>query len=596
MLSDPVVRAVVLVAEGLVESASDLASAIREEFTVISVLTGAQVLDRCALNPPDLLVLAVELLDMTGYQVLQCLRADPRLAVIPIMLVAERGQVADSSEIANSVDCDFLVKPVSSSVVCSRVRAQLAESQARRKVAEQLAQSHAELQREVSARHDAIARADFLRTHDSLTGLHNARTLCRRLDQRISRVARGRQAIALIILDIDRFTRLNNSFGREACDEVLQVMAKRLGKVREASDLFMAARQGVDSFCLVFDDGGESPPEQVALAAHARALSLQKIMTEPVSVGGQELTVSMSVGVAIFPNDAETAEALMAAAEHAVETAKRQGGSTIALASKHLTSEFKELVLLENQLRRAIASGEIKPWYQPQLRAHSLTLCGVEALARWRLEDGSFVSPTRFIPLAEQCGLIHDLSRSMLHQACMDARDWARTLSEPPTVAINISPQQFSHRHFVPELQQILSASGAPASLISLEITESLALSDSRHIAENFKELKSMGLRLALDDFGTGYSSFAMLKDLPLDEMKIDQSFVRPMPQDRKSAGIVVALLTLAQQLGISTVAEGIESTAQRDFLEHHGCQILQGDLFSSAVPAAQIISRSWPR
>ncbi|MGE5470189.1 MAG: putative bifunctional diguanylate cyclase/phosphodiesterase [Bacteroidota bacterium] len=432
---------------------------------------------------------------------------------------------------------------------------------------------------DVTERKEAEEQLAYLAHHDSLTGLPNRIHFDRRLQVALDRAAPG-NGFALCFIDLDRFKLINDSLGHGAGDAVLREVARRLQAVCRNADTL--ARLAGDEFVILLDGMGDTG------AAAGIAARVLKTLARPVSAGGREIDVGASLGLALFPGDGSDIETLLRNADAAMYAAKAAGRNTFRFYDEAMNRRAMQRLALETDLRRALARQQFELFYQPQIRAADGSLAGVEALLRWHHPERGLVSPVEFIPVAEELGIIAELGEWALHEAARQMVDWRRRGIAVPRTAVNLSPRQFHDPDLAGRLERILAAAGAPSAWIELEITESAAMQNPERAVEVLRHLRERGLQVAMDDFGTGHSSLAMLRTLPLNVLKLDRSFVQHLPESETDAAVASAVVTLARRLGLSIVAEGVETEAQAQFLAGLGCEVLQGFLFSRPLPAAR--------
>ena len=431
---------------------------------------------------------------------------------------------------------------------------------------------------DVTARREAAEQIEYMATHDALTGLPNRTLLADRIERAISRARRETHKVAVIFLDLDHFKQVNDTLGHHIGDLLLVAVAGRLmPHLREADTV---CRQGGDEFVILLPELSE---------ASDAALVCDKLMREladPVQFDGHELRISASMGIALFPDDGPDQETLLQKADVALYRVKDSGRRGYRFFSADMNAALNDLIDLDARLTAALAKGSIEMWYQPQFDLASGELCGVEALMRWIEDDGESIPPSRFIPVAEHFGHIHELGEFALRTACTEARRWQTDFKRAIPVAVNLSAVQFRRPGLTDLLERILTETGLPPFLLVLEITESVIMEDERPVQEALRALAATGARLAIDDFGTGYSSLAYLKRFPVHHLKIDRAFVKDLGHDPDDEVIVRTIVQLGHSLGLQIVAEGVETEQQSRILMRHGCDFAQGFLYGRPEPA----------
>ena len=424
-------------------------------------------------------------------------------------------------------------------------------------------------------------------THDALTGLANRNLLTDRLAQALIYARRSHRIAGVMVLDLDRFKTINDSLGHSHGDQLLQTVAERLTAcVREGDTV---ARLGGDEFVLVLSDMAEVG-DIVPVAQ-----KILHVLAQRVPLGGHELFVSASLGISVYPRDADTADVLLQHADAAMYRAKARGGNAMAFFTPEMNAETVERLRIEAGLRRALAQGELRLHFQPIVDAISGHMVSAEALVRWQDPEFGLVSPAHFIPVAEETGLIVPLGDWVLRQACLQARAWQLAGLGSVPVSVNLSARQFNHPALDRSIEAALDAADCPATLLQLEITESMVMAHPAQAQATMQRLKSLGVQLSIDDFGTGYSSLSHLKRFPVSKLKIDRSFVQDLESDPNDAAIVDAILVLAKKLGLRCVAEGVETEGQLAFLSALGCDEYQGYLIGRPcdAPAFEQLLRS---
>ncbi|QAZ39847.1 GGDEF domain-containing protein [Methylibium sp. Pch-M] len=431
--------------------------------------------------------------------------------------------------------------------------------------------------RDIRDRHAAQAHIHHLAHHDALTGLPNRLAFMAEIDQLMARAAESREALALLFIDLDHFKRVNDSLGHLAGDELLKTVAQRIGAVLRASDV--VARFGGDEFMVLIGGG----PRLEDVADVARKL-LAAIEVPLDAEAGRSISVTPSIGIAMFPGDGVTPAELIKHADTAMYRAKARGRATYQFFDPTLASNAYAALVLEGELAQALERGEFVLHFQPQVRAGDGVLVGAEALIRWQHPERGLLLPDQFIPLAEQQRLMLPIGTWVLHEAARAARRWHDDGLCAVPVAVNLSAVQFQAPDFVATVAQALAGAGLPGRLLELELTERMLMDELPEVSGRLAQLKALGIRLSVDDFGTGYSSLGHLKSLPIDKMKIDRSFVVDLPEARGSVAIARAIIQMASSLGITVIAEGVETEAQRAFLAREQCDELQGEAISPSL------------
>lgn len=433
---------------------------------------------------------------------------------------------------------------------------------------------------DITEQRDAQREIERQALYDPLTELPNRRLLLDQIEHELARARRHQHRGALLFLDLDHFKTINDSLGHAVGDQLLQHVAQRLGDSLRGEDT--AARLGGDEFVVLLSDL-DSDLERALANVRLRAEGLNRILSSPYRVEGHDLHVSASIGVSMLPNEYQSADALLQHADAAMYEAKSQGRNTVRFFHKALQEAADSRMAIEKALRQATRRDELKVYYQAQVDAQG-KLIGAEALLRWQHPQRGLISPAEFIPIAEEVGLVTELGEWILEQVC----EWLQrqSPSRPLPVSLNISPRQFQQEDFVARVTRIIERYGTDPACIEMEITEGVLLEKPEQVADKMRQLQALGIRFAIDDFGTGYSSLGYLKTLPVNRLKIDQSFVRDVPADVNDAAIIETILAMASHLGLSTVAEGVETREQLDFLRSRGCVAFQGYYFGYPVPA----------
>ena len=418
---------------------------------------------------------------------------------------------------------------------------------------------------------------EYQSTHDALTGLPNRTLMTDRLQQFMGIADRDNKKVAVVFLDLDQFKFINDSMGHHTGDELLKIMAGRLLQCVRETDTVV--RLGGDEFVLLIT--GQRRIEDISI-------TMRKVLSsvaEPCLINGQEFIVSCSIGISVYPNDANDASELLRYADSAMYKSKQSGRNTFQFYTAELNKRSMERLDLEYRLRLALENDEFLLHYQPKLDLSTGRICGAEALVRWHPPTGKVISPASFIPVAEETGLIEDIGRWVMREACRQAVTLHKYFGHDFSIAVNVSPREFRQEGLVNSVLGILQETGLEPACLELEITENCLVHDPKSFIKTLNELKSLGIQLAIDDFGTGYSSMSYLKDLPVDHLKIDQVFVSHLENETSNIAILKAIIALGHSLGMKVIAEGVETAFQQDFLRGIGCDKLQGYHLSRPLP-----------
>ena len=431
--------------------------------------------------------------------------------------------------------------------------------------------------RDITERKEMEAYVLHQSFHDALTGLPNRLLLEDRMKHVNAQLGRQAAPVAVLFIDLDRFKDINDTLGHAAGDRVLQEVAERLCKC--VRDCDTVARIGGDEFVVLLV--GLHEGEDAAVVAD----KMVNVVSASCLIDGKELHVTPSIGIAVFPGDGENIDTLLRNADTAMYNAKQEGRGRFSFFMPQMHAAATRRLAMGSALQRAIAEGEFVLHYQPKVSAVSGAICGFEALIRWPQADGTWLSPSQFIPIAEETGRIEPIGNWALREAAMQIRRWHEQGVDGIPIAVNVSALQFHHASVVRNIAAVLRASGIAPAMLEAELTESAVMNDPAQAIRTLHQIHDLGLTIAIDDFGTGYSSLACLKRFPIDKLKIDTSFVRDIATDASDAAIVVAIITLAHVLKLTVIAEGVETAAQMAFLIDHGCDQLQGHYFSKSVP-----------
>ncbi|HTP39805.1 MAG TPA: EAL domain-containing protein [Steroidobacteraceae bacterium] len=427
------------------------------------------------------------------------------------------------------------------------------------------------------------ARLERQANYDALTGLANRTLFQDRLEQAILTPGSRKHGVAVVFIDLDRFKFINDSLGHQVGDELLKTMAERLqGSVRDCDTV---ARLGGDEFVLLIN--GHSGAEAVRDVVD----TVIGTISQPWVVEHGEFSLTCSIGVALFPEDGRDAAALLKNADSAMYRAKELGRNTCQFFTSELNARLAERLELQQGLTRALEREQFKLRYQPRINMRTSEIVGAEALLRWTLPNHGMVPPARFIPIAEETGLIVPIGRWVLEHACLENRRWQKLGLPPMVIAVNVSAPQFQQQNFVRTVAEVLASTGMDPQYLELEMTESMVMHEAGQLIASLNALKDLGVHLSIDDFGTGYSSLSYLKRFPVDRLKIDRSFVMDLATDPDDATIVRAIIALGHNLGLKVVAEGVETVEQATFLSECGCDEAQGYYYSQPVTEEAIIA-----
>ncbi len=511
---------------------------------------------------PDVLLLDLNMPNVDGFDILEAMRQQKQLQHIPVIVLTSANDPASKLRALELGATDFLAKPVDPSELALRLRNTLT----------------------VKAYQDQLAY------YDTLTGLPNRKLFIDRLEWALNRLHRDGGALAVVDICLDRFKYVNQSLGIKGGDVLLQkVAARMLEQVRQGDviskvpvdDLWRSlSRLGGDEFSILLDDMSRSENAESVVAR------LKSTFDEPFNVDGQDVTISASMGISVYPDDGDNADVLMKNAGAASAFVKKQGGDGYQFFSDEVEARSKERMQLETDLRKAIGRGEFEMYYQAKVDAKTEKFTGLEALIRWNHRERGIISPAEFIPMAEEIGFIHSLGDWVILNVCRQIKLWQDKGWSDFTVSLNVSPQQLSAGDIVSFVEGALSNNQIPANRLVLELTESLAMDKGLDILGLLKALKTTGVGLSIDDFGTGYSNLGYLKKLPFDELKIDRSFLMNIPEDQDEVALIRAIVAMAKSLGLTIVAEGVEELPQLECLRSLDVETIQGYYFSRPMPA----------
>jgi len=540
---------------------------------------GREALDFLEHCQPDVVLLDVLMPEMDGFRTCRAFRALPQGRHVPVLMMTGLDDIASIDHAFEVGATDFITKPLNYTILGHRVRYLLRTMQA--------FESARRSKREIH----------HLAFYDALTNLPNRRLFGDRLLRAVESARRNSHLMGILFIDIDNFKRINDSFGHSIGDKLLRTVASQLlaclrrcdSVSREADDEYMSvARLGGDEFTVLL-----THLENAEDAARIAKRILDGVSV-PFLLGDEEIVVTPSIGISIFPYDGNSVEELVKNADTAMFHAKANGKNNYQFYTNSMSATAFERLSMENAMRRGLGNDEFEVYYQPKIELASNRAVCLEALVRWHHPEMGLVSPADFIPLAEETGLIVPLGEWVLHTVCAQIKNRQVAGLDPLRIAVNLSACQFRQTMLRQQVRRILDNTGVAPEWLELELTESVIMDDIQTSSTILRELKSMGVGISMDDFGTGYSSLSLLKRLPLDTLKIDRSFVRDITTDADDAAIVDAVISLAHSLRLRVIAEGVETGEQLDFLNSRGCDEVQGYLFSRPLPVAGI--EAWLR
>ncbi|HKY92592.1 MAG TPA: EAL domain-containing protein [Nevskiaceae bacterium] len=565
-----------------------IAAVLGEHGDVVEWDTGERFLSAVLQNAiPDLAFVSDTLPDLSAVEICRRLSLEPVQRSLPVVLLAPIADEAFVQAAMSAGAADILNDPVNLPLLRARLKSYLAlrretqalsfEAKTRSEELERLVDT---IRTELTERERTMARAEFLFSHDLVTGLPNRRQLIEQLERTLRRVEADGQPLALVGLEIEHFNQLQASLGAEQFDRLIAAAAVSIQQTLRPMDL--VARIGDDLFAAILFPREIDSVETVAANAREAATRAAKSMRDDLVLDGKARPLVVRSAISVFPSDGMRAGDLLRHLEATLAIA--HGGTTRRRAT---TPDLAAALALELRLRQAIENDRLVPYYQPKIDVNTRRVIGGEALIRWPLRSGEFVGPQEFVPVAETGGLVPQLDDYVLTAACCQIAEWQEQFSDF-RVAVNLSALKLHHRGILERVRELLAVTGARAEHLELEITESALITDFDAARAWLSQVRDLGVTVALDDFGTGYSSLAYLRRLPLDSIKIDQSFIMGLEHEAGTAAIVRAMIAMARALGLGTIAEGVETMRQAEILTDLGCESLQGFLFSAAVPAKQ--------
>ncbi len=440
--------------------------------------------------------------------------------------------------------------------------------------------SHLKVQDELREQKDIL---DYQAHHDALTGLPNRVLFNDRLEQLIEKSKRSNSRFALLFIDLDHFKEINDSLGHAVGDEILKTITSRLKETVRDEDT--VSRLGGDEFLIIIEELSQTQDASLV------ATKILEVLSKVIDINENLLYVSSSIGISVYPDDGQSSQDLLKYADSAMYKAKDEGRNNYQYYNSTMTELAFERVVMEASLRAALKEEQFLVYYQPQMDGKRDKLIGMEALVRWLHPTMGIVSPAKFIPLAESTGLIVALDRFVMKTAMTQIAQWYRDGFTPGVLAMNLAVKQLQQKDFIEMFENLMKETGCKPQWLELEVTEGQIMTNPQEAIKILKQISDIGIKLAVDDFGTGYSSLAYLKKLPIDKLKIDQSFIRDIPDDEEDVAITRAVIALAKSLKLEIIAEGVENKEQKDFIVENGCENIQGYFYSKPIPADEFKS-----
>ena len=534
-----------------------------EGFDGVGAEDGRAGVQLAQVHEPDLIICDIMMPECNGHEVLQQLRQDPVTATIPFIFLSAR---ADRTDLRQGMELgadDYLVKPFKRAELVGAISARLAKQSA-------ITQPY------IDEMKRAAQSLSQLAYRDPLTNLPNRIRLHHQLQEYLRRAQREHYQVAVLCINLDRFKVINQNWGYANGDRVLKIAADRLQQSFGSEHL--VSRFNGDEFCVVLDR--IQSQEAVELSAQ----TLLQRLTAPYELDVQSLQLHVSIGIALYPECGGTTDILLNRADTALRYAKAQGRNHYQIYRLEMDVQLAERQLIEARLSSVLIHQELGVHYQPQVNLITGRIIGAEALVRWEQGEMQGLSPAKFIPIAEETGVIVEIGQWVLQTACLQAKHWQQVTRLPLRVSVNLSARQFSQQDLTACIARTLQETGLDPNLLVLELTETSVMENVEVTVAALQGIRGMGVRISIDDFGTGYSSLSYLKRLPIDTLKIDQSFIQDITTNRNDAAIAKAIIAMAQSLQLKVIAEGVETQEQADFLRQNGCYAMQGFLFGPAL------------
>jgi diguanylate cyclase (GGDEF)-like protein len=538
-----------------------------ENFDAISAKNGLIGVQLAQEQLPDLILCDVMMPGLDGYGVLRALRQNPATAAIPFIFTTAKASKADFRQGMELGADDYLTKPFTSDELVAAI-------------ATRLKKRAAIAQRYTTKLKQAEEKLNYSVYYDSLTNLPNQLLLRKRLNQLLIQGNYNERLLTILTLSLEQFNQINSTLGHPFGDLLLKAVAERL--IASVGENDTVARLQADRFAIIL-----ATLDQKQEAANV-AQTILDVLSQPFILDGHEVFITVNIGIALHPFDGSDIDTLLKNADIAMYIAKKQEGTNYQFYSRDMNVEFSNQLALKTSLHHGLERAEFQVYYQPQVDLQTRQIVGAEALLRWQHPEWGLVSPAKFIPLAEEIGLIIPIGDWVLRTACRQTKLWQAAGFPHLRIAVNISGRQFSQQDFSKRLVQILKETGLDPKYLELELTETIVIKDPEAAIITLNELKALGIQISIDDFGTGYSSLSYLKKFPFDTLKIDQGFVRDITNDAKNAEITTAIIQMARGLNLKVIAEGVETEAELSFLYQQQCDEIQGYLFSRPVSAKE--------
>ncbi|MCP4266680.1 MAG: EAL domain-containing protein [Candidatus Brocadiaceae bacterium] len=538
------------------------------DLDVEKAMSGQKALELALCCDFFLILMDVNMPDMDGFETASLILDHPKTKHIPVIFVTAVA-TGESLEFKGykSGAVDYMTKPINNDILLSKVRIFLEIH----KQKEQLQRTLGELYRHKSMVKEQAEQLEKKAFFDALTLLPNRNLFSNRLDHSIEQSRRNNEKLAIVFLDLDRFKYINDTLGHAVGDQLLQDVAKRLSDCARKSDT--VARLGGDEFTLILPDISTSRGAAIVAQKILNALS------KSFNLLNGEYTIGASIGISLYPLNGISSEELVKNADIAMYQAKQNGKNNYQFFTTEMNDKVVKRLAFENKLYKAVEQNEFILYYQPQTDMNFKKITGFEALIRWNLPNEGLIVPGEFIPIAEETGSIIQIGDWVMKEACSQNKFWEKAGFGNPRIAVNVSAKQFKQKGLVDLISNSLKETGLHPDFLELEITESCILENANIAIDMMHEIKEMGIHLSIDDFGVGFSSLNMLKNLPIDKLKIDRSFVNAVTTNADDATIVKSIISLAHNLDLKVIAEGVETREQLEFLRSHGCDEIQGYL-----------------